>query len=266
MTQACAMDPLATAAQAYCPLPSEPLQGYASMFVSNDLNLAVLIGCVALALGALALTRMRLSLRQKTVLVYAHIALLIFPFIFILLNQSCQQEIFHCNLGTFAIGVPAILTGLFVSVALFGAIAFPSFYRAQSRHLTLNSMPAVKRVRAIAKSLRWKAPDVYALDSGKPQAFAFTHKRPSIFVSIGMMEVLSDKELEAVLLHELWHTHSHSAMYKISALASRMLSPFAAFSRLNESLSREETEADQFASRIQRTHRFVDAAKRKIEF
>ncbi len=48
---------------------------------------------------------------------------------------------------------------------------------------------------------------LYYFDSAVPRAFA---AGKSIFVSIGLLEILNDDELKAVLAHEAWHIRNNS--------------------------------------------------------
>lgn len=48
---------------------------------------------------------------------------------------------------------------------------------------------------------------LYYFDSAVPKAFA---AGKSIFVSIGLLEILNDDELKAVLAHEAWHIRNNS--------------------------------------------------------
>ena len=244
---------------------NEAFLHYMSLFYSYQINLVVLISSIILAVIVLGLVKFgRFGLKQKMLLVYAHVLLLIFPFVFILFNKACQQQILMCaGMKAYAFGIPAIMIGALVLVVFSSYFIVPLFHHNKSKSLLLNSLEPGRFVRKRAKQLGWRKPDIYALDDAKPVAFAFSQVKPSIFVSVGLMETLTKKEVEAVLLHELWHTRSQSAPYKISAFVSRF-SPFAAFSGLEKNLSKEEVEADKFAIKIQKTERYINSAKRKV--
>src|SRR3989344_4458558 len=244
---------------------NQPFFHYLSLFYKNELNLIVLISSISLAIFVLGMVKYGgLSLRHKMMLVYAHILLLIFPFVFILFDKACQKQILMCQgLKTYAFGIPIIMIGALMVVIFSSYFIVPLFYHNKSKSLLLNTFHVGKVIRRKAKQLGWNQPDIYALDTAKPVAFAFSQLKPSVFVSIGLMELLTKKELEAVLLHELWYTKSQSALYKVSAFASR-LSPFAAFSGLEKSLSKEENEADEFAIKYQSTKKYINSAKEKI--
>ena len=80
---------------------------------------------------------------------------------------------------------------------------------------------------------------VYYFDSAFPKAFAAGR---SIFVSIGLLEILDDNELKAVLAHEAWHIRYNSRMPFLSRLA------LMAFSSSSE--PELEEQADRFAAKV----------------
>ncbi|MEK6967728.1 MAG: M48 family metalloprotease [Nanoarchaeota archaeon] len=246
---------------------TEAFLHYLSLFTQDQFTLMVLVSSIALAIFILGLVKFGgFDLKQKMMLIYTHIVLLIFPFVFILFDKACQQQIFACQgLKTYAFGIPTILISMLLLAIISGYLIVPLFYRNKNKSLIMDNTLLGKFIREKAKQLGWKQPSVYAFDAAKPFAFAFSQLKPSIFISVGMMELLTKKEIEAVMLHELWHTRSQSTLYKISAFASR-LSPFAAFSGLENNLSKEEIDADEFAIRMQRTDKYLLSAKEKIGF
>lgn len=80
---------------------------------------------------------------------------------------------------------------------------------------------------------------VYYFDSAIPKAFAAGR---SIFISIGLLELLDEDELKAVLAHEAWHIKHNSGMPFLSQLA------LMAFSSSSE--PELEDQADRFAAKI----------------
>lgn len=80
---------------------------------------------------------------------------------------------------------------------------------------------------------------IYYFDSAVPKAFAAGR---SIFISIGLLELLDDDELKAVLAHEAWHIRHNSRIPFLSRLA------LMAFSSSSE--PELEERADKFASEI----------------
>jgi len=79
---------------------------------------------------------------------------------------------------------------------------------------------------------------VYYFDSAIPRAFAAGR---SIFVSIGLLEMLDDNELKAVLAHEAWHIRENTgAPYFMKH----------ALMTFSSSESELESRADRFAAEI----------------
>ena len=246
-----------------CLLP-ESQANYFTLFFQDKSNVLVLAICITIAAFLLIIVKnSNKPIKDKIKMLYAHILFLIFPFIYILFNKACEQQIYSCDLKTFAIGLPAILGGLLITIVTTGYFLIPLFYRKNGKRMD-DSNAAVK-IKQIAEKMGWDEPSVYAIDTAKPKAFAFSHLKPSIFISVGLWELLSQKELEAVMLHELWHTNSNSASFKVSAIASKFLSPLSGFSSLTKQMEKEELNADEFAVKIQGTKRFLNSAKNKIE-
>ncbi|MCZ7393824.1 MAG: M48 family metalloprotease [Candidatus Methanoperedens sp.] len=80
---------------------------------------------------------------------------------------------------------------------------------------------------------------LYYFDSAVPRAFA---AGKSIFVSIGLLEILNDDELKAVLAHEAWHIRNNSRTPFLKQLALMTFS--------SHSESELEYMADCFAAEI----------------
>ena len=80
---------------------------------------------------------------------------------------------------------------------------------------------------------------VYYYDSAVPKAFAAGR---SIFVSVGLLEILDEDELKAVLAHEAWHIRNNSRTPFLKQLS------FMTFSYSSE--SELEDMADSFAANV----------------
>src|SRR3990172_7216957 len=80
---------------------------------------------------------------------------------------------------------------------------------------------------------------LYFFDSAVPKAFAAGR---SIFISIGLLEILDDDELKAVLAHEAWHIRNNSRTPYLKQLALMTFS--------SPKGSEIEYLADSFAARI----------------
>jgi heat shock protein HtpX len=94
---------------------------------------------------------------------------------------------------------------------------------------------------------------VYYYDSAIPKGFA---AGKSIFVSMGLLEILTDDELKAVLAHEAWHIRNNSRTPFMKQLAVMTFS----------SHKRDELEelADSFAAEIAGSEA-LSSARRKVD-
>ena len=144
--------------------------------------------------------------------------------------------------------LPPLMAGTFVA----GYALLPYIYRKMAKPLSIRAFKNLCVLTGISAEL-------YLIDKAKPVAFTLGKK---VFVSVGMFELLSKKELEAVLLHELYHVKSRASWGKFSTGFVKLFSPIAWFSA--SSVEREEECADAFAVKIQNTKQFVNSAKKKV--
>lgn len=100
---------------------------------------------------------------------------------------------------------------------------------------------------------RLTSASVYYYDSAVPRAFASGR---SIFVSVGLLEVLDDNELKAVLAHEAWHIRNNSRTPLLKQLS------FMTFSYSTE--HELEHMADAFAARIAGMEALI-SARQKVD-
>lgn len=94
---------------------------------------------------------------------------------------------------------------------------------------------------------------VYYYDSAVPKAFA---AGKSIFVSLGLLELLSDDELRAVLAHEAWHIRNNKRMPYLKQLAIMTFS--------SPMKGEIEDLADRFAAEIAGSEALL-SARRKVD-
>lgn len=95
---------------------------------------------------------------------------------------------------------------------------------------------------------------VYYYDSAVPRAFA---SGKMIFLSIGMLELMNDLELKAILAHEVWHLRHNKQTPLLSQLS---------LMTFTKNLSEDELEslADIFAGEIV-SKDAVESAREKLE-
>ncbi|PIN81881.1 hypothetical protein COV11_00815, partial [Candidatus Woesearchaeota archaeon CG10_big_fil_rev_8_21_14_0_10_30_7] len=119
-------------------------------------------------------------------------------------------------------------------------------------------------VKKHSKKLNVKEPKIYSLNDANPMAYSITNLNPSIFISAGLSELLSKKEMESVLLHELYHHKNKVYFWKFSINLLRIFSPLATFISTSEPMKQEEKEADNYAINLQKTNKYLLSAKKKI--
>lgn len=172
------------------------------------------------------------------------------------LISNCAAKVtetaIYIGIGTILL---ALLLGYFIMPRLFGA----------RKTIKLEDKNLIKFVEENSKKIGIKAPKLYLIDDAKPDAFSYSTLGSSIFVSMGVVELLNNKELEAVLLHELYHIKNRSSLYKFSNLSLKILSPLPRFLDYNMNLDKEELEADNFAIKEQHTSKNIINAKKKID-
>jgi len=193
---------------------------------------------------------------SKPWLLYAHLLFVLSPLFYFALSINCSMSVVNglmsfCTavLTKFVIFIlPPLMAGVFTGGYLF----LPYIYRKMSKPLSVRAFKELCKLTGIKAEL-------YLVDKSKPVAFTLGKR---IFVSVGMFELLSKKELEAVLLHELYHVKSRASWGKFSAGFVKLFSPIAWFSA--SSVEHEEKCADAFAVRMQKTTQFVSSAKKKV--
>lgn len=204
-----------------------------------------------------------LSVKQKLGLMYAHLFTLLFPFMYFLFYEGCDHFLSGCR-GFLKASILVLLTAVlsWIGVSLISPFLFLRNCVQSSRlfphtHLT-------QFVKKVTERLHTQLPKLYFVDSEKPFAFSLYYRRPAVFISIGLSGLLSRKEGEAVVLHELYHLKSRASVYKWSAQLVHALSPFSKLACFYKDLGGEEKQADRFAIRMQRTAKFLRNAKRKV--
>ena len=145
---------------------------------------------------------------------------------------------------------------------LAGFVVIPSFYMFSSRRQSKNK-ELVSFVRKYSRLMKIRMPNIYIIDKAKPVAFSFKSFKSAIFISVGMLDILNKKEIQAVLLHELAHIKQKSSIMKFSSSLLR-LSPLSVLARFHHDTGKEEHEADMFAIRTQGTPKYIRSAKSKI--
>jgi Zn-dependent protease with chaperone function len=204
-----------------------------------------------------------LSMKKRLSLIYLHIFTLVFPLVFYLLFKGCQRIIYSCNKIEQVAYLLLLTAGASSSIGLMSApFIFLNRYKKISTRIEGSYLSEL--IRRHSSRLHIKSPYLYLMDTAKPFTFSLRYKKASIFLSIGLMELLNKKEVEAVLLHELSHIKNKSSLYKLSINLFRFISPLAKFTTFHKELDEEELKADKFAIKIQGTAKYISSAKKKI--
>lgn len=198
---------------------------------------------------------------HRTAWIYLNAVSFIFPILFVIFSASCAPAHLLCNMNSmlYAIPVAIALSSLFVFVlvsqlvkVIFGA-----------KRITDKKIDEI--VNRCSKQINTPKPEIYIISEQKPLSFSsFGIFRQKIFFSVGLFELLTKKEFESVLLHEMYHIKRASSFSKFSAYFLRIFSPMLHFSSNDKNLNHEEEMADLFAIEVQKTARYVSKAKKKV--
>ena len=192
---------------------------------------------------------------EKVSLLYAHLVFVLAPLFYFALSINCsfgfaKSLLAWCTL-IFAKAVIYLLPVAMASSFVAGYIFIPRLYEAKGNRLNVKWFNQLCVKHGVSASL-------FVLDKARPLAFTGSK---SVFVSVGLFDLLSKKEVEAVVLHELYHVKNNSAWNKFSASFTSWFSPLAMFSGKSD----DERAADTFAAKSQKTWRFVKSAHRKVD-
>ncbi|MBI5225276.1 M48 family metalloprotease [Candidatus Micrarchaeota archaeon] len=229
-------------------------------FLQNSTSLT--LSSLSIALALLIIIKLRdqkLDFRVRLGLIYAHLSLISFPAVLLASTLTCASIGAECPVTIARAGLLLFPISILMSMAI-GWLMLPRFYRFG----TFKSNKFSEFIGKEAKQLGIKMPPIYVLDSQKVMAYSIGGLTPAIFMSLGMQELLSKKEIEAVLLHELNHLANGSAHIKISLAILNRFSPLARAIPIAYS-HYEEKRADDFAKSRQLTKKFLEGARRKAE-
>jgi|GEM_PF-752606 len=196
---------------------------------------------------------------QKSVFSYVHFFTLLFPLHYFFFSLTCALN-GNCSLSS-SLSYSFIASLILAAIFSFFIIPYLLVYfqkptLIKKNHLTIFLQNVVNKEQI-------PMPSLFLLKKSEPVAFSFSLFSSAIFFSVGLSNILSPKELESVLLHELWHIKERSSFFK-SAVFLLRFSPFSKFATLNEELSKEEKRADSFAIKIQKTKKHLLLAKTKL--
>ena len=136
-------------------------------------------------------------------------------------------------------GRGGLMLGLFIAVVMNGVSYFFSdkiaLKSSHAQPVTREQMPRLYQVmeRLCAKA-NLPMPKLYAIPEAAPNAFA-TGRNPShasVAVTAGLMELMSDDELEGVIAHELSHVRNYDIL--ITSIAATIAAAVTFVARMGE--------------------------------
>ena len=233
-------------------------------FFYDPVKMGISVASLALSVLFFVLMRRQAEPRRKALLIYAHLFTLIFPVVFYIFTNSCIRISGAGFCNSLKPALTIFLVTLLASVIM-GYLLTPLMLRISPRTSRVTNHRLEGFVEAESSKLGMRKPSLHLIDTAKPIAFCVSIFRPRIYVSIGMADLLSKKELEAVLLHEVGHLKHHSSWLEFSTYLHRLASPFSVFTDFNSVFRQAEREADAFAVAGQGTAKHLLGAKRKVE-
>lgn len=239
---------------------SDHVVSAATRFFQDGTNVTLIAASLLAALTLLLFSRnLALSTKVRSNLMHAHLAFLLFPLIFFATTLSCQQAGL-CEVGITQTLLYVIPLSLVAALA-FGLLVVPLLHRSKSRPEQGRWQRFVDR-QSQAVGLR-RTPDVRIVDSGRLEAYSTGGVMPAIFLTIGMLEAMTERQMQAILLHELAHVREGSyALKPITRLLQAVYpEPIVAPAAMTEE---EERKADSYAASVQKTDVHLQRAKRKL--
>ncbi|MDI6721384.1 MAG: M56 family metallopeptidase [Candidatus Aenigmarchaeota archaeon] len=234
-------------------------------FVIDADKLLLIAGSLSVAIVSLiAIKKFRLSTKEKVGLIYSHLIFLSFPFFVLTTDVACGVACMPCgnNISNLAaLAFPATL--LFSTAA--GFFIIPAFYMFFNKKSETENYHIIRFARTHSKRMKIRMPKIYVVDNANPMAFSFRSFSPMMFLSAGIIDILNKKEIEAVVLHELWHLKRKASVLTMSSSLLRFFSPLSLLARFHHDSDKEEACADAFAARIQKTGKHLTSARRKMD-
>lgn len=146
-----------------------------------------------------------------------------------------------------------LIASISVSLALLQLVRFLIAHRRLHQMKTVNDVS--DHLRWVMKKHNLKRNSVLVVSDGKLTAYTIGLLHPKIVISHSLIQKCTKQQLEAVVLHELYHLKSHHVLW---LLISRLISSLFFFIPLVEYLARQlktefELAADSFVVGKQKT-------------
>lgn len=95
---------------------------------------------------------------------------------------------------------------------------------AQTVRVTSTQCPQLyKQLQEACAILDMREPELYVLQTPVPNAYTSGHTRPYIVVTTGLLDLMNEDEILAVIAHELGHIKSGHVLYKTMARSISLL-------------------------------------------
>lgn len=236
-------------------------------FLANPLYLSLSLGAIIAAAILLTWENSRkLTVSAKILLIYLHIALLLTPLAIFAYSSGCGIPLYSCAGKAAFYASPLILAGIITGTGVLGYFFLPRLYRRRFGTLHIGDITLRRFISEQSKKHGIRKPSIHVIQGAVPRAFSFSSFKPAIFISVGMLDIMTRKEIEAVLLHEIGHLASKSSFNKFFSRLMKVVSPVAMFSPpLRTAVDKEEALADEFAVKEQKTAKYLESARRKVE-
>lgn len=179
--------------------------------------------------------------------------------------QSCQQFfsiIWPLNIHTIGfilLGFVALLSLIFVSLLI---LSYIKFHLKLKKYHGLQTNVPLRVKKTISKVSNPKL--VLLIESELPIALCYGFLKPKIYISTGLVNSLTDHQIEAVLLHELHHfKNKHMLFNFVNELLASLMFFFPLLKDTTKSILKFfETEADSFVVEFQKTDKYLKEAQR----
>jgi heat shock protein HtpX len=146
----------------------------------------------------------------------------------IVCNNSALTQVSYICIGWI------LITGVSFTIAAiqgitsycFSDIIIGKLHRTKSLELS-QSDPLVFLLTNLSRKAEVSIPDIKLIESSKPQIFSTGRRaRSCIYVSVGLLETLTDEEIEAVLAHEIAHISNGDSIIKVFASSVKLATAF----------------------------------------
>ena len=167
--------------------------------------------------------------------------------------------------GLILIVLTLLVAGIFISKTLF------SFMKTQKRIKILlasksNIIP--RKLQSVLEKINIDEETVVVIQKQSSYAFNYGVRSQKILISEGLIKKLTTKQLEAVVLHELYHLENkHSLLLILSEIISSTLFFLPLVKEINNKMKIVfEKEADVFTSSIQGKDIYLNQALLKVSY